>query len=194
VDTLSTDPGNPTTFPVHEILGRADRWGLEAWPAWTRHLHAEPRSRWARSSASRARVAPAGSWRPGRPRATATRGSAQLGVVEGPTSRRRRGCGADPFSACGLPMVLPGPVSGRRPWAGEASPASQRSSSRDPARGADVRVDRVAPRTPTCTARSPAVGFRRHEGVSALLPHGSSVDHRARGRDRLPNQCPTGRP
>ena len=30
MDTLSTDPGNPITFPVHEILGRADRWGLEA--------------------------------------------------------------------------------------------------------------------------------------------------------------------
>ena len=30
VDTLSTDPGSSTTFPVHEILGRADRWGLEA--------------------------------------------------------------------------------------------------------------------------------------------------------------------
>lgn len=30
VDTLSTDPGNSTTFPVHEILGRGDRWGLEA--------------------------------------------------------------------------------------------------------------------------------------------------------------------
>lgn len=30
VDTLSTDPGDSTTFPVHEVLGRADRWGLEA--------------------------------------------------------------------------------------------------------------------------------------------------------------------
>jgi kynurenine formamidase len=30
LDTLSTDPGKSTTFPVHEILGRADRWGLEA--------------------------------------------------------------------------------------------------------------------------------------------------------------------
>lgn len=29
VDTLSTDPGNSTTFPAHEVLGRADRWGLE---------------------------------------------------------------------------------------------------------------------------------------------------------------------
>jgi kynurenine formamidase len=30
VDTLSTDPGSSTTFPAHEVLGRADRWGLEA--------------------------------------------------------------------------------------------------------------------------------------------------------------------
>lgn len=30
VDTLSTDPGESTDFPVHELLGRADRWGLEA--------------------------------------------------------------------------------------------------------------------------------------------------------------------
>jgi kynurenine formamidase len=29
VDTLSTDPGDSTEFPVHEVLGRADRWGLE---------------------------------------------------------------------------------------------------------------------------------------------------------------------
>jgi kynurenine formamidase len=29
VDTLSTDPGNSTEFPAHEVLGRADRWGLE---------------------------------------------------------------------------------------------------------------------------------------------------------------------
>ncbi len=29
VDTLSTDPGDSTTFPAHEVLGRADRWGLE---------------------------------------------------------------------------------------------------------------------------------------------------------------------
>lgn len=30
VDTLSTDPGNSTDFPAHEVVGRADRWGLEA--------------------------------------------------------------------------------------------------------------------------------------------------------------------
>ncbi|GHC85188.1 cyclase [Nocardiopsis terrae] len=30
VDTLSTDPGNSTEFPAHEVVGRADRWGLEA--------------------------------------------------------------------------------------------------------------------------------------------------------------------
>lgn len=29
VDTLSTDPGNSTGFPAHEVLGRAGRWGLE---------------------------------------------------------------------------------------------------------------------------------------------------------------------
>lgn len=29
VDTLSTDPGNSTQFPAHEVLGRGDRWGLE---------------------------------------------------------------------------------------------------------------------------------------------------------------------
>ena len=29
MDTLSTDPGNSTTFPAHEVLGRSDRWGLE---------------------------------------------------------------------------------------------------------------------------------------------------------------------
>lgn len=29
VDTLSTDPGDSTRFPAHEVLGRADRWGLE---------------------------------------------------------------------------------------------------------------------------------------------------------------------
>jgi kynurenine formamidase len=29
VDTLSTDPGESTEFPAHEVLGRADRWGLE---------------------------------------------------------------------------------------------------------------------------------------------------------------------
>jgi kynurenine formamidase len=29
VDTLSTDPGESTTFPAHEVLGRGDRWGLE---------------------------------------------------------------------------------------------------------------------------------------------------------------------
>ncbi|WP_159945471.1 MULTISPECIES: cyclase family protein [unclassified Nocardiopsis] len=30
VDTLSTDPGSSADFPAHEVLGRADRWGLEA--------------------------------------------------------------------------------------------------------------------------------------------------------------------
>ena len=30
VDTLSTDPGNSADFPAHEVVGRADRWGLEA--------------------------------------------------------------------------------------------------------------------------------------------------------------------
>lgn len=30
VDTLSTDPGNSTEFAAHEVVGRADRWGLEA--------------------------------------------------------------------------------------------------------------------------------------------------------------------
>lgn len=30
VDTLSTDPGNSTDFSAHEVIGRADRWGLEA--------------------------------------------------------------------------------------------------------------------------------------------------------------------
>ncbi|MBR8744904.1 cyclase family protein [Nocardiopsis sp. MG754419] len=30
VDTLSTDPGNSTDFAAHEVVGRADRWGLEA--------------------------------------------------------------------------------------------------------------------------------------------------------------------
>ncbi|WP_017573897.1 cyclase family protein [Nocardiopsis halotolerans] len=30
VDTLSTDPGDSTDFPAHEVVGRADRWGLEA--------------------------------------------------------------------------------------------------------------------------------------------------------------------
>lgn len=30
VDTLSTDPGNSSDFPAHEVIGRADRWGLEA--------------------------------------------------------------------------------------------------------------------------------------------------------------------
>lgn len=30
VDTLSTDPGNSTEFGAHEVVGRADRWGLEA--------------------------------------------------------------------------------------------------------------------------------------------------------------------
>ncbi|MFE3461727.1 cyclase family protein [Nocardiopsis aegyptia] len=30
VDTLSTDPGNSPDFPAHEVVGRADRWGLEA--------------------------------------------------------------------------------------------------------------------------------------------------------------------
>lgn len=30
VDTLSTDPGVSTDFPAHEVVGRADRWGLEA--------------------------------------------------------------------------------------------------------------------------------------------------------------------
>jgi kynurenine formamidase len=29
VDTLSTDPGNSADFPSHEVVGRADRWGLE---------------------------------------------------------------------------------------------------------------------------------------------------------------------
>jgi kynurenine formamidase len=29
VDTSSTDPGESTDFPAHEVLGRADRWGLE---------------------------------------------------------------------------------------------------------------------------------------------------------------------
>ncbi|WP_116247085.1 cyclase family protein [Nocardiopsis sp. FIRDI 009] len=29
VDTLSTDPGNSTEYPAHEVVGRADRWGLE---------------------------------------------------------------------------------------------------------------------------------------------------------------------
>ena len=29
VDTLSTDPGASVDFPAHEVLGRADRWGLE---------------------------------------------------------------------------------------------------------------------------------------------------------------------
>lgn len=29
VDTLSTDPGMSTDFPAHEVIGRADRWGLE---------------------------------------------------------------------------------------------------------------------------------------------------------------------
>jgi len=30
VDTLSTDPGCSTDFAAHEVVGRADRWGLEA--------------------------------------------------------------------------------------------------------------------------------------------------------------------
>ncbi|MFD3686240.1 cyclase family protein [Nocardiopsis sp. NPDC058631] len=30
VDTLSTDPGSSTDFAAHEVVGRADRWGLEA--------------------------------------------------------------------------------------------------------------------------------------------------------------------
>ncbi|WP_121182781.1 cyclase family protein [Nocardiopsis sp. Huas11] len=30
VDTLSTDPGASSDFPAHEVIGRADRWGLEA--------------------------------------------------------------------------------------------------------------------------------------------------------------------
>ncbi|ASU59374.1 cyclase family protein [Nocardiopsis dassonvillei] len=30
VDTLSTDPGDSTDFPAHEVVGRADRWGLES--------------------------------------------------------------------------------------------------------------------------------------------------------------------
>ncbi|GAA0995486.1 MULTISPECIES: cyclase family protein [Nocardiopsidaceae] len=30
VDTLSTDPGRSTDFAAHEVLGRADRWGLES--------------------------------------------------------------------------------------------------------------------------------------------------------------------
>ncbi|MEU3211488.1 cyclase family protein [Nocardiopsis alba] len=30
VDTLSSDPGVSTDFPAHEVIGRADRWGLEA--------------------------------------------------------------------------------------------------------------------------------------------------------------------
>lgn len=29
VDTLSSDPGVSTQFPAHEVIGRADRWGLE---------------------------------------------------------------------------------------------------------------------------------------------------------------------
>ena len=29
VDTLSSDPGVSTDFPAHEVIGRADRWGLE---------------------------------------------------------------------------------------------------------------------------------------------------------------------
>ncbi|GHD28479.1 cyclase family protein [Nocardiopsis kunsanensis] len=29
VDTLSSDPGTSTDFPAHEVIGRADRWGLE---------------------------------------------------------------------------------------------------------------------------------------------------------------------
>ncbi|OLT27180.1 cyclase [Nocardiopsis sp. CNR-923] len=29
VDTLSTDPGSTTEYPAHEVIGRADRWGLE---------------------------------------------------------------------------------------------------------------------------------------------------------------------
>lgn len=29
VDTLSTDPGESTEFPAHEVLGRGDRWGIE---------------------------------------------------------------------------------------------------------------------------------------------------------------------
>lgn len=29
VDTLSTDPGESVDFPAHQVLGRADRWGLE---------------------------------------------------------------------------------------------------------------------------------------------------------------------
>ena len=30
VDTLSTDPGMSTAFESHEVVGRADRWGLES--------------------------------------------------------------------------------------------------------------------------------------------------------------------